>query len=105
MLDQLDTSDFKENGIQTTKDVKWDELQFQKLDLQHMTNTLILSFREDPNDDITLLPLQVFIDLFVKFRPGFGIPWLGPVPELTSEIEKIDAKLHTCQFVKNPYSV
>ena len=66
---------------------------------------LILSFREDENDDITLLPLQVFIDLFVKFRSGFGIPWLGPVPEARFVPENIDAKLQACQFVKNPYSV
>lgn len=104
ILDQVDTSKLKPNGIATAPDFMWDETMFQKLDLHSITNTVLFSLQVNPGDDYVIIPIQIYNDILFKFRTGFGDPTLGPSLEYMYEDVDMNAKVFPCQFVRNPYA-
>lgn len=62
----------------------------------------MLSFQEDPGDDFTIIPVEMFADFIMTFRVGYGDPMVGPTQEVKFEVDDLDSTVHACQYVSNP---
>lgn len=57
ILDQLDLKKFAPNDLTVEKDAKLDAVMFQMLHQYNLTGTLLYSFKEKEDDDITVFPV------------------------------------------------
>lgn len=66
----------------------------------NLTSTIFLNFKEHPDDDHCIIPLQVSYAWHSAFRFGMWLNY-GPTQEFSAEAIGASASIYSCQFVPN----